>query len=342
MDAKREQPNPGLNRTTPLTRRRTVRPTTLGRIRYMAKLRPEEEFSRQWELQVSVALKELLEKKHLYQSVRLTDPGEIALRLATAFSPEDRSRFAQAQKAWAEGFWSINGPNDPSYLGQAIGAGVPRPNPAPPLPNLKIFCGRCDRLEPYNPLSAKDSVPRNCLDAEAYLPRVQVLVASYLCQSCKSFPEFFMIRREGLKLTLSGRTPIEHVDVPEVIPRQVARFFSDAVVAHQSGQHLPGNFMLRTLIEQWALQSSCCSGPADQALDAYMASLPDDFKARFPSLRSLYGALSVDIHGAIGSIELFERACTELVEHFSARSIFKLDALNKPNTAAQPDSYAAG
>ena len=42
---------------------------------------------------------------------------------------------------------------------------------------------------------------------------------SFLCQSCKGIPEVFLIRREGLKLILSGRAPMEVADVPTVIPK---------------------------------------------------------------------------------------------------------------------------
>jgi hypothetical protein len=50
---------------------------------------------------------------------------------------------------------------------------------------------------------------------------------------------------------LSGRAPIEHVLVPNVIPKNAAGFFKDALIAYQSGQTLAALFLLRTLIEQW-------------------------------------------------------------------------------------------
>jgi len=120
---------------------------------------------------------------------------------------------------------------------------------------------------------------------------------------------------------------MERLEVPSIIPKIVQSFYAGAVLAYQSGQHLPGNFMLRTLIEQWARGAAdqTSAVQADRILDSYMASLPDDFRGRFPSLRTLYGELSADIHGAIGSEELFKRAQEEIIEHFSARKLFKLD-----------------
>jgi hypothetical protein len=52
--------------------------------------------------------------------------------------------------------------------------------------------------------------------------------------------------------------------------------------------------------------------------------LPDDLKTRFPSMRTLYGELSVDIHSAIGSPELFEKARAQIVQHFDVRRMFGL------------------
>jgi hypothetical protein len=106
----------------------------------------------------------------------------------------------------------------------------------------------------------------------------------------------------------------------------VRGFYSGAVVAHQSGQTLAGLFLLRTLIEQFARASTGSKAEnADEVLDAYMGTLPGDFKDRFPSMRSLYGDLSVDLHAATGSAELFDRAKTEIAEHFETRRVFKLD-----------------
>jgi hypothetical protein len=154
---------------------------------------------------------------------------------------------------------------------------------------------------------------------------VQVFVFSFLCQSCKNIPEVLLVRREGFKLTNSGRSPIEHVDVPPDIPNSMKRFYRGAVVAHQSGQTLAGIFLLRTLIEQWA-RSKAPPGQllADAVLDAYMAPLPENFKSQFPSLRKLYEDLSVDIHIAKGDPTLYEETRAEIVRHFEARRIFRL------------------
>ena len=96
-------------------------------------------------------------------------------------------------------------------------------------------------------------------------------------------------------------------------------------MAHQSGQTLAGLFLLRTLIEQWVRENTKHTDlEVDNVLDAYMNSLPADFKDRFPSLRDVYSKLSGDLHRATGSIDLFDETLKSIVEHFEARRLFKL------------------
>jgi len=57
---------------------------------------------------------------------------------------------------------------------------------------------------------------------------------------------------------------------------------------------------------------------------AYQATLPPDFKARFPSLSDVYSQLSGAMHEANPDAPLFERCCANAIEHFEARKLFKL------------------
>ena len=264
-----------------------------------------------FEANITNGLRTLLQQKHLYQSVEIPRTDSYNLK-------------------------QLNGdivPQQDKRVGFAIDApwrSEPPPNPLDwcrlTVPDIKVFCSVCKRVEAYNPVSNEDVYKStNQLRFNIKNEIHQAFALVFMCQSCKATPDVFLVRRRGVKLTLEGRSPIENVTVPGAIAKSVRRFYSDAVVAHQSGQTLAGIFLLRTLIEQWARASSgSIKKEADQVMEDYMATLPPDFRERFPSLRALYGELSADMHAATGSPELFTKAQGEIAEHFEARRLFKL------------------
>jgi hypothetical protein len=268
---------------------------------------------------VADAFRTLLEQKHLYQSVVVDDAA-----IRTAFLPRVE---VGIQQHLSQGASIAHGPAHSPWILSGDNVAVATPAGSTAIffepKHAKLYCRVCDRIEAYNLESG-----RSAFEAHKYRPittKIEaVYVFTYLCQSCKSFPEVFIIRREGGKLTLCGRSPMEYVQVPPEIPKEVARFYSGAVVAHQSGQTLAGLFLLRVLCEQWARKVAAADDYADEAISKYMDSLPEDFKARFPSLRSIYEKLSADIHAATGSDELYVQMLTDINEHFSARKLFRL------------------
>jgi hypothetical protein len=270
-----------------------------------------QELLREAGVLIQATLKKLLEKKHLYQSVSLSEP-EVVEHIKSSVPPSLQQDAIDGFLPRLSSDWFAASSDIVSVEGQLWFK----------APDVKLFCKRCDRLEAFNSAGMR-SFFQDCYDNSQ---TVQVFAFSFLCQACKSIPEVFIVRRVGLKLTLCGRAPIEHVDVPPVIPRSVQSFYRGALLAFQSGQALAGNFMLRTVIEQWARQATRLETATqdDKVVESYMALLPDDFKARFPSMKALYGDLSADIHLAAGSSDLFERARAEIVRHFEARKVFEL------------------
>lgn len=204
------------------------------------------------------------------------------------------------------------------------------------LPTIKTFCPNptCSRIEPFNPRPDAHATMNHLANGKVQ----QIFVLEYECQSCKGLPTVFMIRRDGMKLFLEGRSPIEHVEVAKVIPKTQRKYISDAIVAHNSGQTLAGLFFLRTFIEQYARElSTNPSLPPDELIENYMKPLPDDFKSRFPSLGKIYSDLSGAIHNADASVELFNKTITDLNEHFEAKKMYKI-VDKKPNPAPEEKS----
>jgi len=275
----------------------------------------------EFERRLANGVKELLEKRHLYQSVAIDMGDTLEMLKPRLHIAGDEYRLTTEVSTLRRSNWVAVDPANP----KAMAAGE-RPMLFK-IPDVKLFCESCDRTEAFNLVSAEGFLERGDRDGTVFGSTVvQVFAVSFLCQSCKRIPEVFLIRRGGEKLTLCGRAPMEVAHVPRVIPKGLHRFYGGAVIGHQSGQTLAGVFMLRTVIEQWA-RSQVKDPPnqADQLMDAYMATLPPDFNQRFPSMRTLYGDLSIDVHSATGSAELFERAAGAIIEHFEARRLFKLD-----------------
>jgi len=178
-------------------------------------------------------------------------------------------------------------------------------------PTIKAFCSVCESIQPYNSIHGAD-VSKDFRDTNfgEYPVTIQIFLFVYECQSCKSPPEVFMIRRERMKLIQSGRTPMEQIEIPKFVPKTQRKFFSDAIIASNSGQILAGKFLLRTFIEQYIrdFTKDKASQNIDELFEKYSASLPDDFKQRFPSLAKIYGQLSIDIHSADSTTDLFIQA----------------------------------
>ena len=278
-----------------------------------------------FEQRIAQDVKSLIESKHLYQSKLLEYEDLLSATLQrvmeyrASVEPEFQKLIQANWHPIDNADWKENRP------------GFPVEDATPPIrfqpQDVKLFCQPCEGIEAFNNISSEDFLrrgpPSRPFDSSGQT--VQLFVFSFLCQSCKAIPEVFLVRRQGLKLTNSGRSPIEHIDVPAAIHKSVRRFYSGAVVAYQSGQTLAGIFLLRTLIEQWTRHAVARPDLlADEALDAYMRTLPEDFKARFPSLPSLYADLSADMHAALGDKDLFEKACAAITKHFAARRLFEL------------------
>jgi hypothetical protein len=272
---------------------------------------------------VADALCTLLERKHLYQSVQV--PLSVRTNFeAAAKVPKERAASAlDLGTDLQNGPWSVFGSKTADYSGRGFPPGVKfKERLRIAAPDLRLYCAApCQRLEPFHATDCSD-----IFSGDNSQPTRQMFVLQYVCQSCRGEPMVFLVRREGLKLTLAGRSPIEHVNVPREIPRQVANYYSGAVVAHQCGQTLAGNFLLRTLVEQWVRSfPPTAEMRAEAALDWYYSNLPEDFRQRFPSLRKIYEKLSLDIHAAGGDTKVFSEESARIVKHFEAWRICELD-----------------
>ena len=282
------------------------------------------------------AFKELLEKRHLYQYVKIT--WESLDKLVQSYQAYEVRAYGERKAAklktsdWAPR--TRDGTTAEQYL-----RGLPQEDQRIgfQLPNVTLFCKICGSREAFRPFDFADFEIERAFElhpknAAASNPirnsehHTQIFLLAYQCQRCQSTPECFTVSRLGEKITLVGRSPIEEIQVDDCFPQAQRKYISDATLAYQCGQTLSGLFQLRVFIEQFA-RSIVPEGdlPADQLLEKYNGTLPSDFKDRFPSIKELYGRLSDSIHDARADQELFKDVLEKLTEHFEARRLFKLD-----------------
>jgi hypothetical protein len=279
-------------------------------------------------------LRLLFEAKHLYQNVKVELPDlNVAQKELKEFlgksikdypGSDDPINFFSISPSNIE--WTINNPGR-----RRLPMGTPIENTDVSIeftpPTVKLFCGNCKRVEAFNFQYGQDLL-KEFIGVRGFSEPIkeQVFSFAYQCQSCKSTPEIFVVRRDSLKLIQSGRTPIEEVELPAFLPKDQKKFFSDAVVAFNSGQIPAGKFLLRTFIEQYIrdFTKDKTSLNIDELFEKYGASLPSDFKQRFPSLAKIYSLLSTDIHSADSTIDLFIQTQKDIQEHFEAKKVFKI------------------
>jgi hypothetical protein len=278
---------------------------------------PEAQATALLKWRLSGALKRLLVERHLYQSVTIELTDDVLNGLVTRATLTAHFSYVDPRRLFKMTWSLVAGGSAPqNFSGYHL-----RP------PDVKLFCIRCDRREPFNLAAVNELVSRlGGLAADGHVGTTQVFALTYLCQSCKGVPEVLLVERTDNKLRLTGRSPMEKIEVPSNVPSQVRKYFAGALLASQANQSLPANFMLRTTIEQWARwfarEKVQGVSEADRVLDAYMELLPKGFKDHYPQLPEWYEKLSADIHMATGSKEVFEQASSAMLNHFEALRVF--------------------
>ena len=308
--------------------------------------------------EILVRLTLLLEHKHLYQNVHLDlvpientirglkgspIPPSIASshvsRGETQEEAHDRVRhpYRETLKAKLQEFWEFETESTPSPM-------QPTQQEATTfsfcLPTIKIACAHCDGvLPPHN--SGFKGLPSNLPEVNlskttrSGVVPVQVFFIPYQCQNCKGEPVIFVVRREGTKLQIVGRSHPEQVDVPKTIPAEESRYYKDAVVAFDCGKILAALFYLRTMLEQYFRRVLNEHGrvPGEDLGDRYGQLLPDRFPRQFKSLRQVYEDLSIRLHAADEDANPFTASLEEIHRHFD---LLKHFTLRKPEEANKP------
>jgi len=194
--------------------------------------------------------------------------------------------------------------------------------------NVKLFCSKCDESEVSSPvwLAEMGNESGQLWRSEESQPVVQLFAISLQCQRCKGQLEGVIVRREGWRLSLHGRSPMERVNVPKYIPKEERNLFRDAMIAAHGGKILAALFYMRVFLEQFARSVTGETGRrhGDELMDEYGKTIPEAHRSTTPSLREWYDRLSEPIHAAREDGTLFEDAREAIEKHFEIRKVFKI------------------
>lgn len=279
--------------------------------------------------QVNAAIAEqlriLLETKHLYQSARIDFEKivtEMREKVISAYRVDFDNRVQQIPAQF-----TLTGATQ-TLVGR-IGIEIPLWLLTPV--NVKLFCEKCNRREAFKPIWYRDATndlrKPNYDEPITQLPAgFQLFFLVYQCQSCQGVPEALLVRRRDWQISLHGRSPLEHIEVPAYIPKIEGHWFRDARIALNSGKSLAALFYLRTFVEQFARRQTKLTGrkTGDEIMSAYGDMIPAKQRDFMPSLREWYDKLSEALHGAREDAELFEDARREIERHFEFRKVFQL------------------
>jgi hypothetical protein len=203
--------------------------------------------------------------------------------------------------------------------------------------NVKTYCITCDAREVASPVWSQDIVTaviakRAAGDRSLGSPTIeeppsrQVFALGYRCQRCRGEYDAYLVRRLEWKLSLEGRSPMEHIEVPGYVPKTARGIYRDALVALHGGKTPAAFFYLRAFIEQFARRQT---GIADrrtgqEIFAAYAMTIPPDRRGTLSSLQPLYDQLGDAIHTLSANVELFEQIKVEVDQHFDIRRVFKI------------------
>ncbi len=271
--------------------------------------------------QVILALTDLLEKKGMYQNVRISEM--IFEKLPPEFAKEFRSRPIspisrgegddQKMQAGRSGVSPLGAPDEERDAGFY-------------LPNIAADCGRCKKSTTFLSMQCsgrvyfQDPYPLQSADTE------QVFNLYYRCATCRNVYIVFQVFRKGLKLQLTGRSvPFRPVIAGEW-PKEIREIVEDAYLAAAEGDLCAAFYHLRTAIEFYLKKQ--LNLPVTKKIDGnelcdqYNAQVDDRLKMGFPTFGPMYTELSAGLHSRKVGPDQFTKLCQDFLAHLKAKELF--------------------
>jgi len=328
----------------------------------------EKEFG----VQVHSALRSLFQKKQLYQSERVSVPEfaekfpqlinpqstapdprvRIAVNVGTKTNPQTQYKALSIdQMKGLSWLWPSVQTTQISFSVQtAPSQPICEPSDSNDnlliqLPIVKRHCENCEITTPHHPgfLGANPQHPGCSINPTPTKRDIQIFLLPYQCQQCRNEPLVFMVRREGVKFQLTGRSLFAMEPTPDYVPKYVRTFYSESLVATSAGKPLAGCLYLRLVVEHH-MRSFVQLPPkatGDELADAYAQVLHPEFPRSRASLRAVYSELSEVIHAGREDAEVFGRCLSTLHEHFRTLDVIPIPQQKEDGQTAKASTPPA-
>lgn len=239
------------------------------------------------------AIKALLEDKFLYQNVKINAEECQQMFSKRLKQNEFKERFEDVTRKFRDSSLEFGFKTEQGF-NCLISHGVHPPE------TVNTTCERCKSVTPHNPQRYQ------CFDGFLGDRGYDETIALQMqCQKCKRGCLTVLIRREGLRLQLVGRSQVDRyaADIEMQYVKDDTRiisFFEDAMMAERTGSHIAAICLLRVAIEQY--MRSIVHGEklrltGDALYEKFDATLPNDFpRDRVANLNTVYGRLSEVMH----------------------------------------------
>lgn len=286
---------------------------------------------------IEAAFGELISRKLLYQKVAI----DLSALSKTIASPElttpDRLSLLEAEVAARP--WELethHQGDNPIHLpifasanvgGQPLGTPLHKMNIHFYAPGVQLECPTCkgDRtfiaLQSSRQFNLEQPYPRPSTGGKTE----QVYTLYYRCEGCRKFMHAVLVRREALRVHLSGFAPRRVQKSNRTLPSALQPILNDANNSVAEGDLFAGFYHLRTLIEHFAkLKLDVPLETRERGEDLlarYGKTVPTSLSATLPSLAASYDLLSKRMHARSGTPEEFAKHVDAVCDHIEGAAL---------------------
>jgi hypothetical protein len=281
---------------------------------------------------IGSALSLLLTRKGLYQKVEVSlEPLRVHLA-SRKLGSFDALTAEFSKRPWAS--ISLDVAKDNRYRAEyfcgvgdsPLGTSSDELKLAFAVPSIKLFCDRCKDDHSFSSVTAMWWDGFSNVYPKIGLKTQQLFCLTYECVNCKESHTTVLVSREGLRLTLVGRSKRLQIDVPKAIPKELNPIIRDALSAAAENDLPAAFYHARTFLEHY--MKSCLKLPLAQRITGdelgakYNSSLDCRMTSGMPSLPALYASASEYMHGRTGTEDDFKSLLESIEGHLTAKELF--------------------